>query len=680
LKVSIFNRLKIRAKLMVLLLLPTAAFLFLAVGGVVERIVVAQEMRNIEQLTELTERIGDFVHESQIERGFTAGFVGSGGRQFGTELRAQRSATDRVGAALDALLADFDASEFGEGFAGRLGAGHAALRQLDATRNAVDNRRISLPEAIGYYTDLHERLLDSIGEIGSLSSNTDIATRVMASFHLMKAKELAGIERATLNGAFVADAFGEGMYRRMIEVMAAQDIHTGLFLELADESLRSSFNQRMNHRSVQEAAQLRTIAVDRGEAGDFGINPARWFQVQTEKINLLRNVEQQATSDVLAQAGRLRSRANQGLILFVILAGTAFLVTAALGYFTARGITGPLDQALNAARALAQGDLTKPIHSNSRDEIGDLLKAMQEMVERLSQVVGEVNGASSSLASASEEVSSTAQSLSQGASEQAASVEETTSSVEQMAASIDQNNENARITDDMASQAAREAAEGGDSVGKTVEAMHSIAKKISIIDEIAYQTNLLALNAAIEAARAGEHGKGFAVVAAEVRKLAERSQVAAQEIGEVAKNSVGLAEQAGQLLESMVPSIQKTSELVQEISAASIEQASGARQINDAMEQLNSITQQAASSSEELASTSEEMSSQAEQMLQLMSFFKLRGGSGIIYQAPAGNPAAAGRTPGQRRSRDHNGRGNGQHKQHRAPVSREADESEFVRF
>jgi len=180
----------------------------------------------------------------------------------------------------------------------------------------------------------------------------------------------------------------------------------------------------------------------------------------------------------------------------------------------------------------------------------------------------------------------------------------------------------------MATKAAKEADEGGEAVKETVTAMKQIARKIVIIDDIAYQTNLLALNAAIEAARAGEHGKGFAVVAAEVRKLAERSQVAAQEISTVASGSVELAEKAGALLAQIVPSIRKTSDLVQEISAASQEQSAGVGQINSAVAQLSQTTQQNASASEELAATAEEMSSQAEQLQQSMSFFKVAGKSG----------------------------------------------------
>ncbi len=339
-----------------------------------------------------------------------------------------------------------------------------------------------------------------------------------------------------------------------------------------------------------------------------------------------------------AEANEQYRQAN-GLMIGLVAA--ALLLALGVSFWITRSITRPMAQAVGVANQLAAGDMRVSIAATTKDETGQMLAAMKNMAEQLARIVSEVRASTEQLASASEQVSTTSQSISQAASEQAASVEETSASIEQMSASIAQNTENAKVTDGMAAKAAKEAAEGGQAVSDTVAAMKSIADKISIIDDIAYQTNLLALNAAIEAARAGEHGKGFAVVAAEVRKLAERSQVAAQEIGQLAGSSVDKAEKAGKLLEAMVPSIGKTSDLVQEIAAASQEQASSVKQVDTAVGQLSQATQQNASASEELAATAEEMSGQAEQLQQLMGFFKLEGTTG----APARGEMSKGEKP-----------------------------------
>src|SRR5258708_7592447 len=229
------------------------------------------------------------------------------------------------------------------------------------------------------------------------------------------------------------------------------------------------------------------------------------------------------------------------------LLAVSLLIGGAIAMWITRSITVPLSQAVNVTERMTQGDLTVRIESTSKDEVGQLLGSMRDMTAKLAQVVGEVRNSAESLSSASEEVSATSQSMNQASSEQAASVEETSASVEQMTASITQNGENAKVTDGMAVQAAKQASEGGVAVEQTVAAMKDIAKNIGIIDDIAYQTNLLALNAAIEAARAGEHGKGFAVVAGEERKLPERNQDAAQEIGKLARTPVAGADNARKL-------------------------------------------------------------------------------------------------------------------------------------
>lgn len=308
-------------------------------------------------------------------------------------------------------------------------------------------------------------------------------------------------------------------------------------------------------------------------------------------------------------------------------------------------VMGTTETSLNdvsrVLQGLAMGDLTQSIEADYKGLFGSLKTDLNGTIGKLGEVLGSVNSSVTNIAGSAEEVSSTAQSLAQGASEQAASVEETSASIEQMGASIDQNNENAKVTNDIASKSARSAEEGGTAVGQTVGAMNDIASKIGIIEDIAYQTNILALNAAIEAARAGEHGKGFAVVAVEVRKLAERSQVAASEISTLAGSSVTIAEKAGGLLDEIVPGINNTAELVQEISAASDEQATGASQIGEAMSQLDKVTQQNASASEELTATAESMRNQSQNLLDQVGFFTLNQ-DGVGNVTPMRTPASGG--------------------------------------
>ncbi|TNE70583.1 HAMP domain-containing protein [bacterium] len=368
----------------------------------------------------------------------------------------------------------------------------------------------------------------------------------------------------------------------------------------AVETLKDQFNE------------LETLKTEREDHGNIVLADA-------ESINLRGITETiKIGNDNLASVNFSTTIMLVGLV-FVLLLGIMF------GVIITKAITGPILKGVDFAKTISNGDLTANVDIEQDDEIGLLADALRTMKDRLTDIISNIKSGSNGIASASQQLSSSAQQMSQGSTEQAASAEEVSSAMEEMVANIQQNTDNAQQTEKIALKASEDVLSGSKAVDETVRSMKSIAEKVSVIGEIARQTNLLALNAAVEAARAGEHGKGFAVVAAEVRKLAERSQSAATEINELSKRSVDVADQSGKILINIVPDIQKTSDLVQEISASSIEQNTGADQVNTAIQQLNSVIQQNASVSEEIASSAEELSSQADQLRDIISFFRVDG-------------------------------------------------------
>ena len=296
----------------------------------------------------------------------------------------------------------------------------------------------------------------------------------------------------------------------------------------------------------------------------------------------------------------------------------------------------PLTVATNALDRLSKGDIPEVITHACKGDFKAIVTALNTMNRQLTRVVREVKASAETFANSSQALSSSAESLSRSASQQAAASQEASASMEQMTANIRQNADNARQTELLAKQSFAYAEEGGKVVAETVIAMQQIVSQISVIQDIAQQTRLLSLNATIEASRAQEYGKAFAVVAHEVRELANTTRIAAERIVEVASSSLEVSQRAGTMLSTLVPNIQKTAELVQEISAASAEQSSGADQVNQAIQQLDQVTQVHAATAEELAASAGMLAHQAAQLHQTMAFFTVSDTTLNDFAADAG--------------------------------------------
>ncbi|MDH5721354.1 MAG: nitrate- and nitrite sensing domain-containing protein [Spirochaetia bacterium] len=654
------RNIKLRNKFILMVLFPTISLLYFSIVTVNEKYNIYNDILHLEELADVGVKISRLVHETQKERGMTAGFFGSKGTMFKSELDSQRKLTNEKLKTVNETLEKSNIDYFGKDFKDLVKNTIKRLDDLKGLRSDVDNMSITGAYSIGWYTQTNKLLLDIVSYVSKLSSNAEISVLSSAYVNFILGKERTGIERAVINNTFAADKFLGDNFIKFINLTTQQETYNNVFLSYASDSQKKFFNEKLDNDAVKETTRLENIAKEKAAQGNFGVDPKHWFNTITKKINILKDIEDKLSDDLLQKSNEVETKALTVLTSFLTIGGLSLFLSFFFVYFIANIIVKRINLSIESLDKLADGDIEVDIKNEGNDEVGAMLGSMKKMVsstkdfsdimskiaeghmsiiveprsakdvmgialktmtERISDIIKKILHTSDSLYAAAEEVTRSSDMLSSSAGEQSANVEEVSATIEELSAIASNNSDNSAQTNSMAVKSVKESEESEEAVKGTVEAMNTISKKINVVQDIASQTNLLALNAAIEAARAGKYGKGFAVVASEIQDLAEKSETAAKEINELALSSHEISQKAGTMINQVIPSIRKTSELVNEINESSNQQNSSLSEMSKALEQLNEISQQNAASAEELLATSSEMKSQAENLKELVSFF-----------------------------------------------------------